>query len=214
MIHRAATAIVHQGVALLGGAVIDELVILGRPSRPGEPLVETVIGDGATFRSGTVIYMGNRIGRNFQTGHGALIRQGNVIGDDCSLGSGSVIEFESRIGRGVRIHSQAFVPEYSILEDECWIGPNAVLTNARYPRSVRVKEALAGVRIERRARIGANATILPGVTVGADALVGAGAVVTKDVPPGAVVAGNPAVVIKMVADLEYQEFPGTRAYPD
>ncbi len=214
MIHRAATAIVHPGVVLLGGAFVDEFVILGRPSRPGDPVVETVLGDGATLRSGTVIYTGNRIGRNFQTGHGALIRHGNVLGDDCSLGSGSVIEFESRIGRGVRIHSQAFVPEYSILEDECWIGPNAVLTNARYPQSARVKETLAGVKVERRARIGANATILPGVVVGTDALVGAGAVVTKDVPPGAVVAGNPATVIKTIADLEYDELPGTRAYPD
>ena len=137
-----------------------------------------------------------------------------MIGDDCSLGTGSVIEFEARLGRGVRIHSQAFVPEYSVLEDECWIGPNAVLTNARYPQSARVKETLAGVVIQKRARIGANATLLPGVVVGEEALVGAGAVVTRDVAPRTVVAGNPARVIGKIEDLEYDDRPGTRAYPD
>ncbi len=213
MNHRAATAVIHPGVILLGEAFVDEFVILGRPQRPSDPVVETVVGERATLRSGTVIYAGNRIGRNFQTGHGVLIRHGNSIGDDCSIGSGSVIEFESRIGDGVRIHSQAFIPEYSVLEAECWIGPNVVLTNARYPCSPEAKACLDGVTIKRRAKIGANSTLLPGVVIGEDALVGAGAVVTRDVPPRAVAAGNPAQVIKRIEDLEYEGPAGTTAYP-
>ncbi len=89
-----------------------------------------------------------------------------------------------------------------MLEDDCWIGPNVVITNARYPRSPHVKEQLCGATVRRGAKIGANATLLPGVTIGANALVGAGAVVTHDVPEGAVVAGNPAHVIKRIEEIE------------
>ncbi|MCS7221192.1 MAG: N-acetyltransferase [Anaerolineae bacterium] len=101
----------------------------------------------------------------------------------------------------MRIHSQAFVPEYSILEDGCWLGPNVVLTNALHPLCPKVKQCLKGPTIKRGAKIGANATILPDITIGEGALVGAGAVVTQDVPPYAVVAGNPARVIKHVREL-------------
>jgi acetyltransferase-like isoleucine patch superfamily enzyme len=90
------------------------------------------------------------------------------------------------------------------LEDECWIGPNVVLTNAKYPASREAKAQLVGPRILRRAVIGANATILPGIVIGAYALVAAGAVVTKDVADGTVVAGNPAREINKVAALPYE----------
>jgi acetyltransferase-like isoleucine patch superfamily enzyme len=107
------------------------------------------------------------------------------------------------MGNGVRIHSQAFVPEYSVLEDNCWIGPNVVITNAKYPRSPRVKETLKGAIIRQGAKIGANSTLLPGIEIGENALVGAGSVVTKNVPAGTVVVGNPAYVIKQISELPY-----------
>jgi acetyltransferase-like isoleucine patch superfamily enzyme len=179
---------------------------VGQPSRgqqPGE--LATYIGPGALIRSHTVIYAGNRIGRNFQTGHGVLIREENEIGDDVSIGSGSIVEHHVRIGHRVRLHSNVFVPEFSVLEDDCWLGPHVVLTNAKYPRSPGVKEQLVGPYIEQRAKIGANATLLPGVRIGRDALVGAGAVVTHDVPAGSVVVGNPARVINHVSRLPYGE---------
>jgi acetyltransferase-like isoleucine patch superfamily enzyme len=115
----------------------------------------------------------------------------------------SVIEHHVEIGDNVRIHTQAFIPEYSVLEEGCWIGPNVVLTNAKYPMSPGAKDRLAGPVIRKGAKIGANATLLPGVVIGENALVGAGAVVAHDVPPGAVVAGNPARVIRQVAELPY-----------
>jgi acetyltransferase-like isoleucine patch superfamily enzyme len=105
----------------------------------------------------------------------------------------------------VRVHSQCFVPEFSVLEDGCWLGPNVVLTNAKFPQSARTKEMLAGVRVEKKAKIGANSTILPGVIIGAGALVGAGSVVTKNVPPGVIVSGNPAIVRGLIADLCYSD---------
>ena len=195
------TSVVHKNVALGQGTVVEDFCIIGaapRGSKDGE--LPTTIGDGATIRSHTVIYAGNVIGTKFQTGNKVNVRESNKIGDNVSVGTLSVIEHHVCIGDNVRIHSQAFIPEYCVLEDGCWIGPNVVLTNARYPRSPDVKNQLAGAVIGTGAKIGANATILPGVLVGENALVGAGAVVVKDVPPGAVVAGNPARVIRQISE--------------
>ncbi len=194
---------IHPNVHLGENTTIGDYAIIGEPPRGKEPgELETRIGARAVIRSHTVIYAGNRIGDNFQSGHGVLIREENEIGDDVSIGSHSMVEHHVKIGNGVRLHSNVFVPEFSVLEDECWLGPNVVVTNARYPRSRRVKEQLQGATIKRRAKIGANATLLPGVVIGENALVGAGAVVVTDVPPNAVVVGNPARVIKSVADIE------------
>jgi acetyltransferase-like isoleucine patch superfamily enzyme len=176
--------------------------VLGEPPAgvaPGE--LATVIGPNAIIRSHTVIYADNVIGARLQTGHAALIREANRIGDDVSIGTHSTIEHRVVIGNRVRIHSNVFIPEFSILEDGAWVGPGAVFTNAPYPLSPRAKDTLKGPHLLPGAKIGANATLLPGVTIGRDALVGAGAVVAHDVPDGAVVIGNPARVIKQVAEI-------------
>jgi acetyltransferase-like isoleucine patch superfamily enzyme len=196
------TAIIYPGVVWGGAYTLGPFVIVGQAPRghqPGE--LATRIGAGAYINSHTVIYAGNIIGTNLMVGHGVLIREQNEIGDDVSIGSGGNVEHHVRIGNRVRLHSNVFVPELSVLEDDCWLGPNVVVTNARYPATPTTKEELVGVYIEKRAKIGANTTILPGVRIGTDALVGAGAVVTVDVPPGAVVAGNPARVIKYISQI-------------
>ncbi len=184
-------------------AIIGDFVIAGQPprgKRAGE--LETRIGARAVIRSHTVIYAGNVIGDDFQTGHGALVREENQIGNNVSIGSHTIVEHHVTIGDNVRLHSNVFVPEFSVLEDNCWLGPNVVVTNARYPQSRTAKENLKGAHIKRGAKIGANATLLPGVTIGENALVGAGAVVVNDVPDGAAVVGNPARVIKQVQEIE------------
>jgi acetyltransferase-like isoleucine patch superfamily enzyme len=201
-------ALVHPNVRLGRGVRLGGFVVLGEPPRGREPGdLETVIGDEATIRSHTVIYAGNRIGRNFQTGHGVMIREENVIGDNVSVGTGSVVEHHVIIEDDVRIHTQAFIPEMSVLHRGCWIGPRVCITNARYPQSRHVKEELAGATIGPGAKIGANATLLPGVKIGAHALVGAGAVVVRDVPDGAVVVGNPARQINRIEHLPYDLDP-------
>ena len=197
------TAIIYPGVRLGKDCVIEDFVIIGSPPRgynTGE--LETIIGDNAIIRSHTVIYAGNRIGNNFQTGNKANIRELNEIGDDVSIGTLSVIEHHVKIGHGVRVHTQVFIPEYCVLEDGCWIGPNVVLTNAKYPRSKNVKELLRGVYVKKNAKIGANVTVLPGVIIGENALVGAGSVVTKDVNKDTVAAGNPAKIIKNITNIK------------
>ena len=175
--------------------VVEDFCIIGLPFK-GMGSVQTIIGNGSLIRAGTYIYAGNQIGKNFQTGNKVNIRELNQIGDDVSIGTHSVIEHHISIGNNVRIHSQVFVPEYSILENDCWIGPNTVLTNARYPKHISVKEELKGPLIGSNAKIGANSTILPGVAIGKNSLIGAGCVVTKHVPPNTIVAGNPAKALR------------------
>ena len=194
----------YSNVKLGADTTIEDFCVIGAPPRghkDGE--LETTIGPNSCIRSHTVIYAGNRIGRNFQTGNKANIRELNTIGDDVSIGTLSIIEHHVTIGNKVRIHSQVFIPEYSILEEDAWIGPNVVLTNAKYPASPDAKKNLKGVTIKKGAKIGANSTILPGVVIGSNALVGAGSVVAHDVPEGAVVVGNPAKVIKRIEELPY-----------
>lgn len=202
------TAIVHPGVHWAGDKSIGSFAVIGEPPArhaPGE--LETWIGAGATIRSHTIIYAGNRIGAGFQTGHGAMIRELNVIGERVSIGTASIVEHHVEIGDGARLHSRVFVPEYTVIEADAWLGPAVVLTNARYPQSPNVKAELKGAHIERHAILGANVTVLPGVRIGRGAIIGAGSVVTADVPTGAVMVGNPARRIKDRADLPYGTLP-------
>jgi acetyltransferase-like isoleucine patch superfamily enzyme len=194
--------VIHPNVQLGIGAELGEFVVLGAPPRGQQPgAMPTAIGPGACIRSHTVIYAGNTIGARLQTGHAAMIRELNEIGDDVSIGTHTIIEHHVRLGDRVRVHSNAFIPEYSVLEADAWVGPGVVFTNARYPLSPGTKQAMVGPRVLAAAKIGANATLLPGVTIGRNALVGAGAVVVRDVPDGKVVVGNPARVINDVQAL-------------
>ena len=139
------TSKIYPGVSLGERAIIEDFCVIGAPprdTREGE--LATTIGNGAVIRSHTVIYAGNVIGSDFQTGNKVNVRELNQIGDNVSIGTLSVVEHHVKIGNGVRIHTQAFVPEFSVLEDSCWIGPNVVLTNAKYPLSPGVKAQLAG----------------------------------------------------------------------
>jgi len=199
------TAIIHQNVKFGSNCVVEDFAIVGAPPRgrkDGE--LETIIGKNAVIRSHTVIYAGNVIGDDFQTGNKANIRELNEVGDNVSIGTLSIVEHHVKIGNGVRIHSQAFIPEYCVLEEGCWIGPNVVLTNAKYPNSPNAKAELAGVHIMKNAKIGANATVLPGIIIEENALVGAGSVITKDVPGDIVVVGNPARIIGDMSKLPYE----------
>jgi len=198
----AKTAIIYPDVEIGDNVTIEDFCIIGNPFR-GQSGEKTVIGKNSVIRSHTVIYAGNIIGDNFQTGNKANIRELNKIGNNVSIGTLSVLEHHVTIGDNVRIHTQVFIPEYSSLEAGAWLGPNVVLTNAKYPLSPGVKDSLAGPHIKKGAIIGANSTILPGVKIGEDSLVGAGSVVTKDTRHGEVVRGNPARPCKMIADLPY-----------
>ncbi len=194
--------VIFPNTAIGEGADVGLYSVIGYPpahAKPGDH--ETRIGRDVVIRSHVVVYAGTRIGERVQIGHGALLREFSTVGNDVGIGSRSIIEHRVTIGDRVRIHSAAFIPEFTVLEEECWIGPCVVITNAKYPANRHTKANLQGPVVKRGARIGANATLLPGVVIGEYALVGAGAVVTRDVPPHGVVMGNPARLTKRLSDL-------------
>jgi acetyltransferase-like isoleucine patch superfamily enzyme len=129
---------------------------------------------------------------------------GCEIGDDVKIGTFVEIQKGAKIGNRCKISSHTFICEGVTIEDEVFIGHNVTFINDRYPRATAAGGGLqteadwncVGTLVKRGASIGSGATLLCGVTVGENAIVGAGSVVTRDVPPGAVVAGNPARVLK------------------
>ena len=129
---------------------------------------------------------------------------GCEIGDESRIGTFVEIQKGAKIGSRVKVSSHTFICEGVTVEDEVFIGHGVMFINDKYPRSTTSSGALQTeadwtcipTLIERRASIGSNATILCGVTIGEGAIVGAGSVVTRDVPPHAVVAGNPAHLIR------------------
>ncbi|MCO6056426.1 N-acetyltransferase [Pseudomonas sp. MOB-449] len=130
----------------------------------------------------------------------AVILPGARIGTDCNVCAHTLIENDVEVGNRVTIKSGVFLWDGIRVADDVFIGPNATFANDPMPRSKVYPERFLGVHLERGASIGANATLLPGVTIGEFAMVGAGAVVTKDVPPRAVVVGNPARILRILDD--------------
>ena len=145
------------------------------------------------------------LGRNVEI-HAYVNLYGCEIGDECRLGTFVEIQKGAKVGRRVKISSHTFICEGVTIEDEAFIGHGVVFINDKYPRATAANGRLqteadwccVPTLVRRGASIGSNATILSGVTIGEDAMVGAGSVVTRDVPDGVVVAGNPARVLRRV----------------
>ncbi len=138
-----------------------------------------------------------QIGKGTQIWHFSHVMPGAVIGERCKIGQNVFIAKNAKIGNNVKIQNNVSVYEGVILEDDVFCGPSMVFTNVKTPRSAyprNTADDYLPTLIKQGASIGANATIVCGITVGRHALVGAGAVVTKDVPDHAVVYGNPAEI--------------------
>lgn len=147
-----------------------------------------------------------RLGRNVRLA-GFVNLYGCDIGDDVKIGAFVEIQKGVKVGNRCKISSHSFLCEGVELEDDVFIGHNVTFTNDLYPRSINGNGRLQTeadwicipTRVRNGASIGSGATLLCGITVGENSMVGAGSVVTRDVPAGAIVAGNPARIFRFVA---------------
>ncbi|CAH6921858.1 Whole genome shotgun sequence [Vibrio chagasii] len=128
----------------------------------------------------------------------SVVLKGAQIGQDCNICAHTFIENDVVLGNRVTVKSGVYLWDGIRAEDDVFIGPCVAFTNDKYPRSKQYPDDFPKIHIGSGASIGANATILPGVQIGEKAMIGAGSVVTKDVPPKAVVAGNPARIIRYI----------------
>jgi acetyltransferase-like isoleucine patch superfamily enzyme/dTDP-4-dehydrorhamnose 3,5-epimerase-like enzyme len=160
-----------------------------------------------------------QVGENTRIWAFAHVLSGARLGADCNICDHVFIENDVIIGDRVTVKSGVQLWDGVELEDDVFVGPNATFTNDPFPRSKQRPSAFARTLVKHGASIGANATILPGLTVGARAMVGAGAVVVRSVPPNAIVLGNPARIhgyvdaVKSAPSVDNRREPGVTVHP-
>lgn len=128
----------------------------------------------------------------------SVIMKEVIIGKNCNIGSHTFIEANVCIGNNVTIKNGVFLWDGSRFEDDVFIGPNVTFTNDKYPRSKKYLDCYQNIVVKKGASIGANATILGGVTIGERAMIGAGSIVTKDIPDEELWLGSPAKFIRKI----------------
>jgi acetyltransferase-like isoleucine patch superfamily enzyme len=204
------TATVYPGTVLGDGVKVLENAVVGkqpalspRSTAKREELPPTEIGDGSIVSTGAIVFAGSTIGARVILGDQSCVRERVTVGDDVVLGRGSLIENDTSVGAMTKIQADAYITAYSTLEEHVFVAPCVVTTNDNFMgRTERRHELVKGPTIRRGARVGGGAVLCPGVEIGEEAFVGAGAVVTKDVPPRAIVVGNPARIVREVPDEE------------
>ena len=207
------TAIVYpgtvlgEGVKVLEGAVVGKQPTLSpRSTARREPLPPARLGDGTIVSTGAIVFAGATIGARVILGDQSCVRERVEIGDDVVLGRGSLVENDTTIGAMTKIQAEAYITAYSTVEEQVFIAPCVVMTNDNWMgRTEQRFGNVKGPTIRRGARVGGGVVICPALEIGAEAFIGAGAVVTKDVPPRALMVGNPARHIRDVADEELLE---------
>lgn len=154
---------------------------------------DIIIENGYQRHISVVIDEGASIGKGTRIWHFSHIMGGSNIGEGCNIGQNVVVLPDSKVGNGCKIQNNVSIYTKVMLEDDVFIGPSAVFTNVINPRAfIEKKHEFKTTLVKKGASIGANATIVCGVTIGEYALIGAGSVVVDDVEPFALMVGNPA----------------------
>jgi acetyltransferase-like isoleucine patch superfamily enzyme len=195
--------VIHAGTKVGSNVRIDDHAVIGKaPMRAAISAITTekkfepcVIGNDCVIGSHVVLYVDCQLADHVMIADFASVREEVAIGPKTIVGQGVTIENRCNIGARCKIETEAYICALSTIGNFCFIAPEVTFTNDNYLG--RTKERFKfhkGPTLLRGARIGANATFMPGVTVGEDAVVGAGSIVTRDVPARVIVLGTPARV--------------------
>jgi len=210
--------VIHEGTTIGERVIIGDNTVLGkkpfkakRSAVTSDVVIEPLkIGNNVTIGANCVIYAGCVLEDFVFVGDLATIREEVFIGRETIIGKGVTVENKTHIGKKCKIETNAYITALSTIEDYCFVAPEVTFTNDNFLGRTKERfKHFKGPILKKGARVGANATILPGITIGEDALVAAGAVVTKDVPPRVIVMGVPARIWREVPEeqlLENQDF--------
>ena len=206
--------ILHEGTTIGDGVRIDDYAVLGKkPLRAArsattsdDPLPPARIGSGSLIGTGAVVYRGATVGEQVLLADGATLRENSRLGDGTIVGRGSYVENHCQVGSRCKIQSGVYLCAFSQVGDDCFLAPGVVTSNDNYlGRDPKRLDAFAGPVLERGARLGAGAVVLPGRHLFEEAAAGAGSVVTHNVPSGELWVGNPARKLRQVPDSQLLE---------
>lgn len=193
---------IGKDVRIDDGAVIGKRPMKSRASATTKvrELMPTFLGNGCLVGSNAIIYIGAVIHDGVLIADLASVREDTVIGELTIIGRGVAVENEVTIGRCCKIETGAYITAKSTIGDLCFVAPEVTFTNDNFVGRTQERfNHFGGVTMRRGARIAANSTVLPGITIGEDALVAAGSIVTRDVPARTLVMGSPARAVRPVA---------------
>jgi acetyltransferase-like isoleucine patch superfamily enzyme len=202
---------IHAGSVIGDSVRIDDGAVIGKlPMRAANSAVTkdmelepTKIGSGCIIGTNAVIYRGCTLGDKVLAADQATVRENVVIGEGVIIGRGVAVENRCTVGAYTKLETNVYITAYSEIGERCFVAPCVATSNDNYAgRTEKRFSAYKGVVLERGARVGVNATILPGKTIGADSLIAAGAVVTKDTEAAKIYAGNPAKYFRDVPEEE------------
>lgn len=199
--------VIRRGTVLGKNVRVDDFACLGKlPMRAANSAVTTgevsspaKVGDGCIIGTGAVLYAGCSLASGILAADYACVRERVAVGEQTILGKGVTVECDCTIGARCKLQTGAYITAYSVIEDDCFIGPGVVTSNDNYAGRGKARfAAFKGVTVKKGGRIGAGAVILPGKVIGEDGFAAAGSVVTRDVPAGVIVTGNPARPLRNV----------------
>lgn len=201
--------VIHEGTVIGANTYIDDGSVLGRKPKSGvsasrkasQVMSPLRLGDGCIVGVNAIIYRGTVIGDQCMVGDMASIRENNTIGQKSIIGRLVMMEPNTKIGNNVKIQTGSHITGDAVIEDDVFFGDEVSTTNDNHMGPSH--EACKGPYVKRGARIGSNATLLPGITIGQEAVIAAGSVVTRDVPDKKVVMGVPARVVKDINDRDF-----------
>lgn len=140
------------------------------------------------------VYFSAHVDKGSKVWHQAQVREEAIVGENCTLCKGVYIDKKVKVGNRVKVENYACLYQGVTIEDDVFIGPHTTFTNDLYPRASKLEWKIIPTLVKKGASIGANSTIVCGITIGEHAMIGAGSIVTHDVPDHGLVIGNPALL--------------------